>query len=141
MNLSKHVKLTRVKVGQGTAGTAVDSDSVDMKGFEGVMFFGMFETVHASNFANAAQSSDDGVADAFADLLGTKITPGSDDDSFLIDIFRPRERYVRCEIDRAGADSIMGEIYAIQYGAKAKPTTHGTTTDAETHISPAEGLA
>ena len=36
---------------------------------------------------------------------------------------------------------IVGDIYAIQYGPMAMPTSHGSTIDAETHISPAEAAA
>jgi len=141
MELSSQVKLTKVKANQTSAGTAINSDSVDMKGFEGVMFFGVIATADADNFANAAQSSDDGSADAFADLTGSKVVPGDDGDSFLIDVYRPRERYVRCEIDRGGANTATGDIYALQYGARKKPTSHGATVDAEIHISPSEGTA
>ena len=141
MNLSKHVKLTMVKVDTATGGTAVDSDSVDMAGFEGVIFFVEMDTANAANFANLAQSSDDGSADAFADLAGTKVVPGDAGDTAMIDCYRPLERYVRMEVDRGGADTVLGEIWALQYGAHKKPTTHGTTIDSELHVSPAEGTA
>lgn len=141
MNLSKNVKITLVKDTQTSAGTAVNSDSVNMAGFEGVVFLGKMTTAHASNFANAAGSDDDGSSDAFADLLGTKVTPGDSGDSWLIDVYRPLEQYVRCEVDRGGANTVTGEIYAIQYGAKTAPTSHGSTIDAETHVSPIEGTA
>lgn len=139
MNLSKNVKLTKVKALEGSAGTAINSDEVDMAGFDGVMFFGRIATVNASNFANAAQSSVS--SGTFLDLLGTKVTPGDDADSFCIDVYKPTDRYVRCEVDRGGTNTIVGDIYAIQYGAHKKPTSHGSTIDAETHISPAEGTA
>lgn len=141
MNLSKRTKLTKVKGRQTSAGTAINSDSVDMQGWEGVMFFGQIDTANAANFANAAQSSDDGSSDAFADLEGTKVVPGDNNDSFLIDVYRPTERYVRCEVDRGGANTAVGEIYALQYGPRSMPTTHGSTIDAETHVSPDEGTA
>ena len=137
-NLSKNTALTKVLALSTSAGTALNSASVDMDGFEGVMFFGRIATANAANFANLAQSSDDST---FVDLTGTKVVPGDDADSFLIDVYRPLDRYVRCEVDRGGADTIVGDIYAIQYGARKAPTTHGTTVDAETHISPAEGTA
>ncbi len=138
MNLSKETKLTKVKALSSSAGTAIDSDSVDMAGFDGVMFFGRVATVNATNTAHAAQSTDDS---AFADLLGTSVSPGDDADSFMIDVYKPLERYVRCEVVRSGADTIVGDIYAIQYGAAKQPTTQGATIDAETHITPAEGTA
>lgn len=141
MNLSKDIKITMVKDQQTSAGTAIDSDSVDMEGFEGVIFIMQMVTKNAANFINAAQSSDDGGADAFTDLVGTKVVPGDDDDTAMLDIYRPRERYVRCEVDRGGANTATGPIYAIQYGARKKPTSQGATVDLETHISPAEGTA
>lgn len=136
MNLSKNVKVTMVKAAQASGGGAINSDSVDMQGFEGVMFFGSIGTVNAGNFANAAQSEDD---TNFDDLEGTKVVPGDDGDSFLIDVYKPKERYVRVEIDRSGAATATGDIYAIQYGAHKPPVTHGPTIDAELHVSPDEG--
>ena len=139
MNLSKNVKITKVLAGAVSAGTALDSAEVDMTGFEGVLFVGTIATVNAANFANAAQSSVS--SGTFLDLAGTKIVPGDDGDSFCIDIVKPKDRFVRCEIDRGGVNTVTGDVYAIQYGAAKKPTTHGATIDAETHISPAEGTA
>ncbi|MBN50038.1 MAG: hypothetical protein CMN85_10890 [Spongiibacteraceae bacterium] len=138
MNLSKNTKLVLVSLAAASAGTAINSASVDMQGFDGVVFFGSFGKANASNFANAAQSDDD---TTFTDLAGTKVAPGDDDDSFLIDIYRPGKRYVRCEIDRGGANTATGDIYALLYGARNMPVTHGSTIDAETHVSPAEGTA
>jgi len=141
MELSSKVKVTKVLANQTSAGTALNSASVDMQGFEGCIFVGVINTANAGNFANVAQSSDDGVGDAFADLAGTKVVPGDNNDSFMIDIFKPRERYLRCEIDRSGANTATGDVYAIQYGARKMPTSQGATVDAEAHISPAEGTA
>jgi len=138
MNLSKNTKLTKVKALSSSAGTAINSDSVDMAGFEGVMFFGRVASEDSGNSANVAQSDDDVT---FADLAGTKVVTGDDADSFLIDIVKPTKRYLRCEVNRGGTDTIVGDIYAIQYGARVAPTSQGATIDAETHISPAEGTA
>ena len=138
MNLNKNVEITKVKALSASAGTAVNSDSVDMAGFDGVVFFGRIATADAANSGNVAQSSDD---ITFVDLAGTKVVPGDDADSFSIDVYKPTKRYLRCEVDRGGADTIVGDIYAVQYGAHKKPTTHGATIDSETHISPAEGTA
>lgn len=136
MNLSKNVKVTLVAAGAVSAGTAINSTAVDMSGFEGVIFVGSFATANAGNTANAAQSSTSG--GSYADLAGTEIAPGGNGDSFLIDVYRPTDRFVRCEIDRSGADTITGDVYAIQYGAASKPTVQGATIDAILGISPAE---
>ena len=138
MNLSKRVKFSLVKAAQSSAGTAVDSDSVDMQGYEGVIFLGTMTTANASNFANAATSSDDS---SFNDLLDTKITPGTNGDSWLLDIYRPLERYLRCEVDRGGTNTATGEIFAMQYGGIKHPQSPTATIDAELHVTPAEGTA
>jgi hypothetical protein len=139
MNLSKDCKVTKVLAAAASAGTALNSSEVDMSGFEGVVFVGRIATANAANFANLAQSSVSG--GTFVDLAGTKVVPGDDADSFLIDVYKPLDQFVRCEIDRGGADTATGDVYAIQYGASKRPVSHGTTVDAETHISPAEGTA
>lgn len=141
MNLSKNVKVTKILAGASSADTALTSSAVDMLGFEGVIFVGSITTVNAGNYAKVQQSSDDGVVDTYADLAGTKNVPGDNGDSFMIDVYRPAERYLKLVTTRAGAATVTGDVYAIQYGAREKPTSQGATIDAETHISPAEGTA
>jgi len=138
MNLSKNVKITKVLAAAATGVTALNSASVDMASFDGVVFFGRLAVANAGNFGNLAQSSDDVT---FNDLAGTKVSPGDNEDSFAIDVYKPTKRFVRCEIDRSGITTITGDVYAIQYRASKAPTSHGATVDAETHISPAEGTA
>lgn len=140
MNLSKNTKLTKVKAAEISAGTEVLTDSVDMAGWEGVMFFGVIATANAGNFAKAQQSEDDFSSDT-QDLAGTQLVTGDNNDSFLLDIVKPRDRYVRASIIRAGANTALGDIYALQYGPRKKPSTHGATIDSELHVSPAEGTA
>ena len=141
MNLSKNNKVILVLAGAGSAGTTLTSAAVDTQGYEGCQFVGSIATVNAGNFAKVQQSSDNGVADNYADLEGTKNVPGDDGDSFLIDIVKPRERYLKCLIVRGGANTVTGDVYAILYGAHKAPVSHGSTIDAETHLSPAEGTA
>ncbi len=141
MNLNKNVKVVKVLAGASSAGTTLTSSAVDTQGFEGVMFVGSIATANAGNFAKVQQSSDDGSSDTYADLEGTKLVTGNDADSFLIDINKPRERYLKCLVVRGGANTATGDVYAILYGPRKAPTSHGSTIDAETHASPAEGTA
>ncbi len=139
VNFSDEVKVSLVAAGEASAGTAINSSAVDMAGFEGVVFLGSIATANAANFANLAQGDTSG--GAFVDLAGTKVVPGDDGDSFMLDIFRPRDRFVRLEIDRGGANTATGDVYAFQYGPTKAPVSHGSTIDAEFHPSPAEGVA
>lgn len=147
MQLSKNTKISQVvDATAGAAGTTdIEGDSVDMSGFEGVLFIVMMGaiTTNAVTSVKAQQSSDDGSTDAFADLAGTAQTVADDDDGqvFYIDVYRPRERYVRPVIDRGTQNAVVQSVLAVQYGPRVAPTTHGTGVNGEAHVSPAEGTA
>lgn len=138
-NLLKNAKLTMVLAGAATGTSAQNTAAVDMAGYEGVVFFGSFATANAGNYANLAQSTASG--GTYNDLEGTKVTPGDNGDSWAIDVYRPTKRFVRAETVRAGATTVTGDVYALQYGARKPPVTHGATIDSETHVSPDEGTA
>jgi len=135
-------KLAHVNAAAVSAGTAINTSSVDMLGWDGVMFFGTMATVNAANFVNLAQSADDST---FADLAGTKVVPTVNGNVFCVDLVRSGsgDRYVRLEMDRGGTNTAVGDIFAIQYrGGNAKlPATWATTINKEFHASPAEGTA
>ncbi len=138
--LSENVSVEQIEEGQTANTTAVTSDAIDMEGFEGVMIIGSIGTQNTGNYAKVQQSSDNAVLDAYSDLEGTKVTTTVSGNSFLIDIYRPAKRYLKCVVTR-GASSTSGVMHAIKYGPKLMPTSHGSVVDAETHVSPAEGTA
>lgn len=147
MQLSNHVKFTLAEAAT-VAGTAdIESAVYDMAGFEGIVFMTTFGTITSGAVTSikAQQGTDATVTDA-ADLLGSAITVADDDDgqTFMIDIYRPRERYVRCVVDRGTQNAVVGEIYALQYdkrGVLPIVNTVANTLTLETHVSPAEGTA
>jgi hypothetical protein len=140
MNLSNHVKITKVKDHTTAATSAVESDPVDMQGYEGVMFVTSFGTAAANNTILAAQDVASG--GSYTDLLGTSVSSGTSDEDVWIDVYRPSKRYVRVEIAR-GTSSTLESIYAIQYGARVLPVSNvvSGTIIGELHVSPAEGTA
>lgn len=147
MNLANNVKVTRVMNAQAAGtGDTLSGSAVDMQGFEGVMFIAQFGTLTAGAVTTlkAQQDTASGMGSA-ADLEGTaqSIADSADNDCLILDIYRPRERYVRPQITRATANAVVDGIIAIQYGARVHPTTHDAATVAgsETHASPAEGTA
>lgn len=140
MNLSSRVKITKVADHSTAATSAVESTGVDMAGYEGVLFVTSFGTAAANNTIKAAQGADNS-AD-WEDLTGTSVASGTSDEDVWVDVFRPRDRYVRVEIAR-GTSSTLESIWAIQYGARTAPvdnTTSGTIIG-EAHQEPAEGTA
>jgi hypothetical protein len=129
-------KAVHVKTHSTAATSDVDSDSVDMAGYNGVMFRAYFGTPAANNLIKVQQSSDNGSADDWSDVAGTSVASGSSNTVF-VDVYRPTKRYVRIRALR-GTSSTLESIWADRYDARSLPQTN---TVSETHLNPAEGTA
>lgn len=148
MNLGKNVKIsTAITPTAGAAGTTdINGTTLDMQGFEGVLMLVRFGAITASAVTNvhAEQGAESDLSDA-ADLTGTGITVADDDDGqiFVIDLYRPRERYVRVVVDRGTANAVVASAEYIQYGNRKGPITQNVADAVtyELHVSPAEGTA
>lgn len=145
---SKACKVIRVLNATAAGSTDITTAAaVDTKGYEGVAFLGAFGALTATQVTSmkAQQSSDNGVADGFSDLAGTKLGPLADADGnklLLLDVFRPQKRYVKPIINRATANAVVDGVFAILYGAREEPiTSDSTVKETELHVSPAEGTA
>ena len=143
-NISNQIKTTRVSNAAAAGTTTINSSSVDMLNYEGVRFTVPFGAIvaGAATSVKANQSADDST---FNDLLGSSQTVADTDDNkvFIIDIWRPIDRYVRCTVLRATQNSTVDGIIAEQYGPRVLPPTNDATTvgGQEIHTSPAEGTA
>ena len=148
MNLSKNIKITQaITPTAGAAGTtAINGATLDMLGWDGVLMVVTMGAITGSAVTsiNAAQDSASGMGTA-ADLLGTgqTIADTDDEDIFVIDLYRPIERYVRVEVARATQNAVVSSAVYYQYaGSNVKlPPSHGSTINIEQHSSPAEGTA
>lgn len=138
--LSDCIKITKVKDHSAAGTSAVNSDGVDMAGYDGVLFITSFGTAAADNTVNAAQGADNS-AD-WVDLAGTSVASGTSDEDVYLDVIRPTDRYVRLEAAR-GTSSTLESIWAIQYKARALPITNSVsgTIVGEQHSDKAEGTA
>lgn len=147
LTLSEDTKLTRVSNAVAAGTTVVNSASVDMSGFDGVAFVVALGAITATAVTSVKvqQSSDDGVADAYADLAGTGIVVADTDDDklFVVDVAHPTERFLRAVVSRGTANAAVDGILAVQYRPKKTPTTHDAATvgGVETHPAPDEGVA
>lgn len=142
-NPLSHFKFTKV-ADHTTAGTStITSASVDMRGYQGVIFMTSFGTAAADNIVKLQISSDDGSADDFSDVLGSAVALGgaSDEDQVLAH-YRPIKRYARLSCAR-GTSSTLESIWAIQYGAQNLPPTSSVvgTIATEFGAEAAEGTA
>lgn len=141
--LSERIKIIKVSNATGTGQGAINSDAVDMKGYEGVLFFVAPGAITGGGAQSINAAQDVASNGSFADLTGSKVTIADDDDNqvFWLDVHQPSKRYVRLEIARASANSAFGEIYAIQYGGHQLPEVNNiaNTSTGEAHLTPAEG--
>jgi hypothetical protein len=148
MNLSKDVKVsTAITPTAGVAGaTDITGTILDMANYEGVLMIVRFGAITGSAVTSIkAQQDTDSAGGTMADLEGTSITVADDDDDqiFIIDLCRPRERYVRLYVDRATQNAVVANAEYIQYGARKKPVSNNVANavTCETNVSPAEGTA
>lgn len=146
MNLSKNVKVSQaITVTNGAAGMSdINGAVLDMQGFEGVLIEVTFGAIvsGAVTSIRAQQGAAANLSDA-ADLEGTAqaVADTADEQTFVIDIYKPRKRYVRVVVDRGTQNAAVASATYVQYGAHKLPTSHGANVNVETHVSPAEGTA
>lgn len=139
MNLSDKVAI-RSALATTTAGTSeIDGATIDMQGFEGVLFIAKFGTAAANNALQAQQDSDSAMGSP-ADLEGTLVGVGASDEIVYLELNKPKERYVRVQAER-GTSTTLDWAVAILYGARKQPVdnTVAGTIYGELHVSPAEG--
>ena len=128
----------------GTGTTTRTSAIIDTAGFEGCAFIVKLATIASSavNTVTVASGDDSGMSDG-ADLLGSSQVVAADDDNQVrvVDIFRPKERYLQLSLNKDGTNACAESAVAILYGAHNKPTTLAADVEGELHVSPAEGTA
>jgi len=125
----------------GAAGTTdINGTGVDMKDYDEVSFLVTFGTITGSavTSVHAEQSADDST---YNDLEGTNQTVADTDDgdTFVVDIIKPTDRYVRVVVDRATQNAVVANGLAVQSRAKALVVSQASTVNSETFVSPDEG--
>jgi hypothetical protein len=148
--LTENARISRVMNGVAAGTTVQTSSAVDMAadgGYDGVLFIAMVGALTANQVTalKAQQSSDDGSADAYSDIEGSKAGPLADGDSndcLAIDIYRPTKRYLKAVLLRATANAVIDGIVAIQYKGRLPPVSQAAELiDLQRLVSPAEGAA
>lgn len=146
MNLSNHVQIRTALDLAAAASATRNGAEFDMQGFEGVLMIVKFGDIAAGAVTSikAQQDSATGMA-AAADLAGTGISVADDDDNqiFIIDLYRPRERFVRVVVAKDGANNTQEMAFYVGYTDRKLPAalTLANEVTYELHVSPAEGTA
>lgn len=130
------------------AGSSIDdnSDRIDMAGYEGVIFVAPVTDSVATGVAtltveqNSADSDTGMAALSGASATATcAVNDDLNDQLMIVEVHRPRERYVQAVRSSATANIAFGTITAILYGARKMPVSdHATVLDSATVTSPAE---
>ena len=144
LNLSKYGSIN-VQVAKGTADNEdLTGAGFDMTGYSGVMFIAGMMSGEAGTISLKAQQAGSANFGDAADLVGTATTAvaGTAATGYacaILEIVDPQERYVRPiltvpNLNTANAAWVIG----IAYGPDILPVSN---SNAELHVSPAEGTA
>lgn len=143
--IHNHIIQQAATVTAGAAGqTAITSDVVDTANCDGVLFIVSFGAITAGAVTSIKVQQCDTSGGSYADLEGTSQTVADDADNttFYVDVFRPREQFLKLVVSRATQNATVGSILAIKYNTSNRPTTQGAgVTGGETFNWPAEGTA
>jgi hypothetical protein len=129
----------------GAAGlTLVNGAIVDMAGYEGICMVFTFGAITALAVTSikAQRGNDPALSDA-ADIAGSgqSVPDNADDQIFIIDLYRPAERYVRGVCSRGTANAVVSCIYFLYGGHENPPAAHGSGVSIERHTDSGEGVA
>ncbi len=127
-----------------TSGTADRNGlAIDTAGFDGVLFIVTFAVIAAGAVTDIFVEQDTltGFDDDSQALLGSSQTIADDDDDgiFYVDIFRPRDRFVRLVVNKDASNATAESALAFLYRGQSFPVSHGSSVAGERFSSPAEG--
>ena len=146
MNLLNCCKVSQAITPTNGAADKVDIEAatLDMAGFDGVLVevvMGAIVALAETSLRIQQGTKSDG--SDMADLAGSKVTVevAKAETIFLIDLYRPQERYVRLIVDRAVANATIASATYFQYQHSGKlPVVQSTEVTAQLQlISPDEG--
>lgn len=146
-NLLDNVLISEVHAPISAASsTDANSDILDMSGWDGVVFVAPIEDSVATGVATLKVEQNTANQDSgMAALAGATaaVTSAQNDDVngtlLVVDVYRPRERYVQGVLTSATANIAFGTMIAIQYRGRKAPVTQGATVSASVTVAgPAE---
>jgi len=142
--LSKAAKFVAVSATATAAQTPISGTAIDMQGYEDITLVAHLGAITATGVATLkAQGGEQSGGGDKQDLEGSAVvaddTMGS---KFLVlDIHRPRERYITPVLTRTTANVAVNSIIAILYNGSHVPVTQTDVAAAKSLLSPAEGTA
>lgn len=128
--LSTSVKTTRVSNAVVAGVTTISSAIVDTVGFDSTRFEVLMGAINATaNVVVTVQQGDVSDLSDAQNLVGSVALTDTDDNKVaIVEVLRPTRRYLRVQVTRNNANSVIDGILALQYGARILPTTDDATT-------------
>jgi hypothetical protein len=131
--LSDNIKIDQA-LGYYAAGTTKrTSDILDMSGYDGVVFvIGLGTIIEAGTLDGFVEQNTDNTTVGMARLATTTaytVTAAAaalTKSCIIIDVWKPRERYLQCNITPAAQNAVILGIVAIRYGGTVKPDAFAT---------------
>lgn len=100
------------------ASTAANGNGVDMQGWDGVLFVLALGAIDGTQDMKAQSDDNSGFSSAvdITNAAITQVTATGDDKVYLLDVWRPTERYVRAVVTNgAGAVADFQAVIAVRY--------------------------
>lgn len=128
INLLKDALFTRVENAATADTTALTSDVIDMKGYDGCTFIALLgDVTDTSALELVVQQGDESDGSDAADTtVSATFTAGAsdaDNNVLAVEILRPSKRYVRAKLVRGTANAVVDGILAIQTDPARTPVT------------------
>ena len=135
MSLLKDAKISRVENAAAAGTTDLDTDVLDMTGYDAVMFVALLGDATSGSvlelqvFGNTANSTSSPTPVELTDGDVTYTAGASDADNKLMvaDVIRPAYRYVFARLVIDTQNCVVDGIIAIQYRSRDVPVTQGST--------------
>jgi hypothetical protein len=148
MQLTNNVLTILAKTNVAAGATDItDATAIDMLGYEGVRFLFLFGTITAGAVTSVAAAGKDtnSPSPGTDDLAGTSIAVAdtADDKIVILDVYKPKQRFVRPFVKRATQNAVLNGIVAELYGRKGKfpVTADASVSGQELHVSKDVGTA
>lgn len=124
------------------ATTDIEGAIVDMANFEILVAVVTFGAITGGAVTHIQWEHGDAanLSDA-ADVAGSKVVIADDDDekTFILELRKPRKRYVRLKVDRGTQNAVVASATYLQAAPRNVPVTQGTNVSVARTISPATG--
>lgn len=131
-NFLSNNRLAVVEAAAAAGQTTLDSDVVDLAGFEGVTFLALLgDVTDGSVLKLTLQHGDEsnGSDMESTDIAATFTAGASDADSKLLAVegYMNTKRYARARLTRGTANAVVGGIIALCHQSKTRPVTQDAT--------------